>query len=272
MNSAEVSLALGNINMNGRFGGRAQIVSVDTGYGLVSLGDISGRASGASGVGTSVGIFALGAVTLGDVDLANNTATIDGAARGGDLFISSDTSIDAGKLTTLGSNGSRSGWLILVNTKNKVTTDTLTVNLADYGQFASHTNYQPYWSTSGVTTIRVSPRGLINYNPHGFAYINKPTVTATLEFSGDGNPYLVAPIVSLSSINVQNLYALADVNSGSLVQYYVPAAASVSLVSRSNITIRGDLSAVGPEVGGSVSLTSLAGNVLNEYLSLKTTG
>src|SRR5690606_2672002 len=155
--NAGVSIASGGISVSGAHGGRLQIISTDADRGSVTIGNILGTASDSGGQGASVGIFALGAAGLSDVNLANIAATAGSTAGAGDLFVSSDSAIAAGSLSVLGGNGAASGWIILVNSKNQILVNSLSVGLGGFGLFPQVTA-EHYLDVSSDMTVKITPQ------------------------------------------------------------------------------------------------------------------
>src|SRR5207248_1497304 len=103
--------------------------------------------------------------------------------------------------------------------------------------------------------IQITPRALSRYNPAGYSYIN--TINITLHT--DSDPYLVAPIVSRSSIILSSITAQPDLrgNTGAATGL----APSINLAARGEIHVSNNLNAGATDTAGAVILTSLNGSI-----------
>jgi hypothetical protein len=100
------SIGLGSVNISGASGGTFMLISMDTAEAATEIGNITGTASGALDAAASVGIATLGALSTGTIDLRNIAQFTGSGASGGNLFMSSGTSITHDGVTNV--NGSKS--------------------------------------------------------------------------------------------------------------------------------------------------------------------
>lgn len=251
-NNGATSMTLGNITTTGSTGGgTVQIISLDAGERPVTVGAVTTQASGATAIGGSVAIATLGALTVSAmIDTTNTNAAAMAPARSGSVFLSSGISLSHSGITAYNAgNGSASGSAILVSAGSIAGPAPITAA----GRSRSEANFTGPANinvSSGIYTVTIRPDAAIsNYNPKGFGSVNV-TGTAVLNFDTGGDSFLVAPLLSRSTI---------DITSGTVTNGVT--ADAFSMAASGNITVRQNITASGTTSGGTINLTSLTGSV-----------